>query len=186
MAALLWGCHGGGPSDAAEAKAQAEASARQLITTSALWYDGLGSAPDADTIGLEIQSLAGEIGAIDGYRVLLDRGGAPVDVSWEQSFWDRASGVMDDETLREWKSYSVDVLNAVRFASGIASPETWSSPNVVPIVETVATDSGMTNAAIRASLERLIPLPHEGPTTVSLKSLMPTFPARCTFPRLPL
>jgi len=157
----------------------------QLIVDAREWYNGLPGGLSADRLAVEVQAMFVDAGRFKTTQVVLDRGGVPVGVTWDQQFWDAAGRVMPEPEVRVWKMWSASVLNAAMVSAGLYAPKDWRDASARPVVEAISKSSGMGADAAIAALNRVVPLPWEGACVEQLKALMPVFPERQSFPATP-
>jgi len=182
----LFGCANGDmPTTEAGVEKWSKACADRLIADARKWYDGIEPDLSDARFAFEVQAFLATAGSMKTYRLVMDAQGIPIDVTWDTDFWDAAASAMPKQTMKDWKIYSVSVLDAVRIATGISPPVAWSDLAAMPVLTTVAASSGLQQEAAMASLDRLIPLPERNPVTFKLRTLMPRFPAAATFPQPP-
>jgi hypothetical protein len=187
IVALLVGC--GSEADRGEEAARVRRITRncsdRLISAGRDWYDGLQLGMSEERFAAEVQVLLDAAGWVRTYKIVLDDQGIPTDVTWNQEFWDAASLVMDLDELRVWKVWSVEILNEVRTATGIAAPPSWRGDAAKPTTHAIADESGVPLETAFASLEQFIPTSSQGVVTQRLRSLMSTFPAHELFQQPP-
>jgi hypothetical protein len=182
----LFGCvNGDMPTTEAGVEKWSKDCADRLIVEARKWYDGIEPDLSDARFAFDVQAFLATAGSIKTYRLVMDAQGIPVDVTWDNDFWDAAASAMPKQAMKDWKIYSVSVLDAVRIATGISPPVAWSDPAAMPVLTTVAASSGVPPEAAMASLERLIPLPERNPVTLELRTIMPRFPDAATFPPPP-
>jgi hypothetical protein len=182
----LFGCNSRElPSSEAEVEKWSKVCANRLIAEARVWYDGIEPGLSDKQFTVAVQAFLTTAGSLTTYRVVMDRQGFPADITWNDAFWDAAGSVMPEPVMAEWKVYSVDVLDAVRVATGIATPNDWTDATATPVVTTLAATSGMPPEAAIATLDRLIPLPDRKPFTLRIRTLMPRFPDAAMFPTAP-
>jgi len=185
--AVLVGC--GGDVDREPERQEIRRTVRncgtRLISEGRKWYDGLQPDLPPERFAAEVQVMVSAGGWIRTYKVVMNQYGVPVDVTWDQKYWDAASLVLSREELSSLKNWSVGTLNAVRTATGIAAPGSWRSPEASPTTQAIADESGVPLETAIASLEQFIPVSSEGAVTQRLRSLMPEFPAKRLFPAFP-
>jgi hypothetical protein len=99
--------------DAARVRRTARNCAGRLIDEARKWYDGLQPKLSDERFAAEVQVMLAAAGWVHTYEVVLDAQGIPVDITWDQSFWDASSLVLDRDELKSWKVWSVDVFDAV-------------------------------------------------------------------------
>lgn len=170
------------PTTQADVEKWSRACADRLIVEARRWYDGIKPGITEAQFAFDVQAFLATAGWLKTYRVVMDPQGIPIDVTWDNDFWDAAASFLPAEAMTEWKVYSVGVLDAVRVATGVSPPRSWSDPAAMPVLTTVAENSGMPPEAAMASLDRLIPLPERKPITLKLRTLMPRFPDAAAFP----
>ncbi len=153
----------------------------RLISEGRAWYDGLQPDLTPARFTAEVEVMVSTAGWIRTYEVVMDQYGVPVDVTWDQKYWDAASLVLTREELSTLKNWSVGILNAVRTATGVSAPDSWRSPEAAPTTHAIAEVAGVPLEAAIASLEQFIPVSSEGAVTQRLRSLMPSFPAKDRF-----
>jgi len=182
----ILGCNNRGlPTSEADVEKWSKACAPRLIVEARAWYDGIEQGLSDERFAFDVQAFLATAGWLKTYRLVMDAQGIPVDVTWDNAFWDAAAISMSAEAMTEWKTYSVNVLDAVRVATGISAPADWSDPAAAPVIATVAATSGMPPEAAMATLYRLIPLPEQRHVTLRLRTLLPTFPDAAAFPAPP-
>ncbi|MDP7030355.1 MAG: hypothetical protein QF733_09060 [Phycisphaerales bacterium] len=157
----------------------------RLITEGRKWYDGLQPDLAPERFAAEVEVMVATGGWIRTYEVVMDTYGVPVDVTWDQAYWDAASLVLTKEELVTLKNWSVGILKAVRTATGVHAPPSWRSPQALPTASAIARESGVPLEAAIASLEQFIPVSSEGAVTQRLRSVMSKFPGRSLFPAFP-
>ncbi|MDP6986877.1 MAG: hypothetical protein QGG74_02420 [Phycisphaerales bacterium] len=173
------------PTTEAGVKKWSKACADRLIVEARNWYEGTQPNISDEQFAFDVQAFLATAGSQKTYRLVMDRHGIPIDVTWDNDFWDAAASFMSAEEMKNWKVYSVRVLDAVCVATGVRPPHSWSDPAAMPVLSTVAAISGMPPEAAMASLDRLIPLPERRPVTLKLRTLMPQFPDAAVFPQSP-
>jgi len=156
-----------------------------LIFDAANWYDELDPMISESTFEFRVQEFLVMAGALKTYYGVMDQQGIVIDVTLESEFWNAAAAVMSADALKEWKAYSENVLDAVRVATGIIPPHSWSDASALPVLVTISSNSGMPTEAAMASVDRIIPLPQQKPVTLKLRTLMPRFPSAAALPHLP-
>ena len=157
----------------------------RLISAGRDWYDGLQSGMSEERFAAEVQVFLDAAGWIRTYQIVLDDQGIPTDVTWSQAFWDKSSLVLNRDELRVWKVWSVEILNEVRTATGIAAPPSWRGDAAKPTTHAIADESGVPLETALASLEQFIPTSTHGVVTPRLRSLMSTFPDHELFQQPP-
>jgi len=182
----LFGCNSRElPSSGAEVEKWSRVCANRLIAEARVWYDGLEPGLSDKQFAVAVQAFLTRAGVLTAYREVMDQQGLLVDLTWNDAFWDAADLVMPEPVMAEWKVYSVDVLDAVRVATGIATPRNWADAAAAPVVSTLSATSGMPPEAAIATLDRLIPLPNRKHFTLRIRTLMPRFPDAALFPTAP-
>ena len=187
IVALLVGC--GSEVDQTEEAARLRRVIRgcgdRLVSAGRAWYDGLQIGMSEDRFAAEVQVFLDAAGWVRIYEIVLDDQGIPADVTWSQKFWDSCSLVLNREELSVWKMWSVNLLNEVRIATGIAAPPSWRGGTAKPTAHAIADESGIPFETAIASLEQFIPASSQGVVTLQLRSLMSSFPSRELFERPP-
>jgi hypothetical protein len=173
------------PTTEAGVKKWSKACADRLIVEARNWYEGTQPNISDEQFAFDVQVFLATAGSQKTYRLVMGRQGIPIDVTWDNDFWDAAASSMPAEAMKDWKIYSVRVLDAICVATGVRPPHSWSDPAAMPVLTTVAATSGMPPEAAMASLDRLIPLPERRPVTLKLRTLMPQFPDTAVFPQSP-
>ena len=180
------GCrHDGLPKSEADVEKWSTACANRLVAEAAEWYDGLDTTLSEDELSFSVEVFLSTAGWLKTYRLVMDRQGVAIDVTWDNEFWDAASAVMSADALKKWKVYSVRTLDQVLVATGIMPPRSWSDVSALPVLATIATNSGMPPEAAMSTLDRLIPLPVRKPVTIRLLTVMPEFPIVADFAQSP-
>ncbi|MDP7071029.1 MAG: hypothetical protein QF561_06750 [Phycisphaerales bacterium] len=157
----------------------------QLLVDARDWYDGLPADLTPEQLGVEVQAMFIDAGRFKTTKVVLDQFGVPVGVTWDQRFWDAADRVLTEEEVRTWKVWSASILNSGLISAGLYAPRDWRDAAAAPVVAAVSQTSGMGADAAVAALNRLVPLPWDGPCVEQLRTLMPEYPERRFFPKVP-
>jgi len=185
MCMLLWACGQSGPAARAAAMSSVQDSVEALHRQASAWYRGLDASMTPQAMEDARRRFLADAGEIPGYEVVLDRGGVPTDLTWSQSFWQAVANDLGEHHLGAWKRYSVANLKSIRICTGIVTPQSWSEPEVQPFVSSIMQGSGMSDPAVRSTLNRMIPLPWDGPATRLVLSLMAEFPDEAMFVQPP-
>ncbi len=169
------------PGDETGVKKWTGGCARRLISDAASWYNRLDPSIDQARLTAEIEVFLAAAGSLKAYRVVADATGRPVDLTWDEGYWEAAADAMSPEAMGRWKSFSVQVLSEVLVATGIRLPPSWTDVVASPVVEAIGEESGLGRVAAIQSLNRLLNLPAEAPVTARLRPLMPKFPEPAAF-----